>query len=133
MYSMSSILYGSGFVSHVRIPSSFIFLSRLSAHGMAWQTSASCLLSTRDIRTCRETRWNNSSLGCIKKLPEGPYKRGYKAPADITQKHVLKQLGDYFPKTGLIVGIRHPVWWFQIYNFRTQGFGRTPKLPHPTS
>lgn len=67
------------------------------------------------------------------KLPKGPsYKRGYKAPADVTQKHVLKQLKDYFPKTGLIVGIRHPVWWFQsLYNFRTQNFGLDTQLPHP--
>jgi hypothetical protein len=66
------------------------------------------------------------------KLPEGPYKRGYKAPADVTQKHVLKQLKNYFPKTGLIVGIRHPVWWFQsLYNFRTQNFDLGTQLPHP--
>jgi hypothetical protein len=60
-------------------------------------------------------------------------KRGYKAPSDVTQLNVLKHFRDYFPNTGLIVGIRHPVLWFQsLYNFRIQNFGSlNTTLPHP--
>jgi hypothetical protein len=48
------------------------------------------------------------------------------------QIDVLNRLKKYFPNTGLIVGIRHPVWWFQsLYNFRTQNMGLHTQLPHP--
>jgi hypothetical protein len=67
------------------------------------------------------------------KLPEGPYKRGYKAPTDVTQMHVLQSLEDHFPKARLLIGIRHPILWFQsLYNFRTQNFmDLETQLPHP--
>ena len=44
---------------------------------------------------------------------------GYKCPADIREMTALKHLRDYFPNTKLVVGLRHPVWWFQsFYNYR---------------
>lgn len=55
-------------------------------------------------------RYRNKPLG--KKL-------GYKCPADVRELVALRHLRDYFPKTKLIVGIRHPVLWFQsFYNYR---------------
>jgi len=53
-------------------------------------------------------------------LPEGDqYKRGYKAPRDIYLKPSLQALQTYWPKTKLIVGVRHPIKWFESYhNFR---------------
>jgi hypothetical protein len=37
-----------------------------------------------------------------------------------------------WPKTKLIVGIRHPVWYFQsLYNFRVQNLDETATMPHP--
>jgi hypothetical protein len=63
-------------------------------------------------------------------FPDASKKRGYKAPADVGEKHVLLHLKEHFPKAGLIVGIRHPVWWFRsLYNFRTQN--SNTQLPHP--
>jgi len=46
-------------------------------------------------------------------------KRGYKAPRDIADVRVLDLLGEYWPRTKLIVGLRHPVTWFNsFYNFK---------------
>lgn len=56
-------------------------------------------------------------------LPRGnQYKRGYRAPRDVVVKTTLPlQLIDkYWPKTKLIVDVRHPVKWMQsYYNFKT--------------
>ena len=56
-------------------------------------------------------------IAYLRQLPQG--KRGYKAPRDIVQVHTLGYLGKHFPQTRLIVGVRHPVNWFQsYYNYR---------------
>ena len=52
--------------------------------------------------------------------PSGPpspplRKRGYKAPSDITSPVALQALQKYWPHTRLVVGVRHPVWWFESY------------------
>ena len=43
------------------------------------------------------------------RLPPGHYKRGYKCPAEITQSHTMDYFRTLFPKTKLMIGIRHPV------------------------
>lgn len=54
-------------------------------------------------------------------LPEGDYKRGYKAPRDIHNLRALLSFATFWPKTKLIVGLRHPVSWFQsFYNYRVR-------------
>ena len=65
-----------------------------------------------------------------KRLPEGDYKRGYKSPFDITNKGgALDSLQTYWPQTKLIVGVRHPILWFQsFYNFRVM---RGWDIPEP--
>jgi hypothetical protein len=52
-------------------------------------------------------------------LPNRPNKkRGYKAPIDIMHPYVLDILRTYWPDTKIIVGVRHPVKWFEsFYNF----------------
>lgn len=52
------------------------------------------------------------------------YKRSYKAPNEIRRSLTLWLIRQYFPRTKLVVGLRHPVWWFQSWwNFKTaQGF-----------
>lgn len=74
----------------------------------------------------------------IRKLEGLPaYKlKGYKSPVDVTLPHVLQYFADYFPRAKLIVGVRHPVQWFEsLYNFRLQQrshFSTTPmRLPPP--
>jgi hypothetical protein len=62
------------------------------------------------------------------KLPAGPYQYGYKNPTDVEQVHVLEFFQMFWPKAGLIVGLRHPVRWFEsFYNFRVQNWN---ELPH---
>ena len=62
-------------------------------------------------------------------LQEGDYKRGFKSPWDITNRGgALDSIRTYWPQTKLIVGLRHPVRWFEsFYNYRLQRM----KLPHP--
>jgi hypothetical protein len=56
-----------------------------------------------------------------KGLPEGPYLRGYKSPNDIEDLRAINKLHDYFPKTKLIIGLRHPIKWLEsLYNYRIQ-------------
>lgn len=59
-------------------------------------------------------------------LPDGI--RGYKNPTDITHAHVLDYFSKYWPKTKLIVGVRHPILWFEsFYNYRVRlGYDMPP-------
>lgn len=43
------------------------------------------------------------------------YKRGYKSPHDIESQTALELIARYWPETRLIVGLRHPVLWFQSF------------------
>jgi hypothetical protein len=46
---------------------------------------------------------------------------GYKNPGEIRIPKSIQFLSRWFPKTLLIVGIRHPVLWFEsLYNFKVQ-------------
>ena len=45
--------------------------------------------------------------------------RGIKCPQDISSDWSMHNYAKYFPHTKLIIGIRHPVFWFEsLYNFR---------------
>lgn len=63
--------------------------------------------------------------------------RGFKCPTSIVHIDGLDKMKDYKNDTKLIVGIRHPVRWFEsYYNFRVSGFLRgkfREKPPHPSS
>jgi hypothetical protein len=49
------------------------------------------------------------------------YKRGYKAPRDVANRQAMRILDEYWPNAHLIVGLRHPVLWFEsYYNFRVR-------------
>lgn len=64
------------------------------------------------------------------------YKRGYKSPREIVDSRVLRYYRTYFPQTKLLVGIRHPIRWFEsLYNFRVQNMNvkETNKMRHPNS
>jgi hypothetical protein len=46
-------------------------------------------------------------------------KRGIKCPQGLETLHSIQRLQRLFPRTKLIFGLRHPVWYFQsFYNFR---------------
>jgi hypothetical protein len=66
---------------------------------------------------------NGEPADMVRKLYELPagdqYKRGYKAPRDIHNIRALYAFAAFWPKTKLIVGLRHPVLWFEsFYNYR---------------
>mmetsp|Transcript_25922 Transcript_25922/g.39230 ORF Transcript_25922/g.39230 Transcript_25922/m.39230 type:complete len:418 (+) Transcript_25922:156-1409(+) len=52
-------------------------------------------------------------------LPPGNYKRGIKCPRDAENDFAMKNYKTYLPKTDFLIGVRHPVRWFEsFYNFR---------------
>lgn len=54
-------------------------------------------------------------------FPTGDFVRGIKCPRDVENKLALTNYARFFPKTDMIVGIRHPVKWFEsFYNHRIQ-------------
>lgn len=62
---------------------------------------------------------NNVSIELLHK-----FLRGYKAPGDITQSHVLDYYRIYFYNSKIIIGVRHPIIWLEsMYNFRVQNNG----------
>jgi hypothetical protein len=61
-------------------------------------------------------------------LPEGDYKRGIKCPRDLENDFAVGNYAKFFPKTDFLVGMRHPVLWFQsFYNFRV--YNNNPMPP----
>ncbi|KAL7568325.1 hypothetical protein ACA910_018460 [Epithemia clementina (nom. ined.)] len=45
--------------------------------------------------------------------------RGFKNPKQIYQPSALQTLSREWPKAKFLVGVRHPVWWFQsVYNYK---------------
>lgn len=58
------------------------------------------------------------------------YKQGYKSPYDISNKgNALGFIRQYFPKTRLIAGVRHPIKWLESFvNFRIQNGAQFPSL-----
>ena len=55
--------------------------------------------------------------------------RGYKSPNDIMDARPLRILGEYFNRTKLVVGLRHPVWMIEsFYNHRIQNGLKMPPL-----
>jgi hypothetical protein len=57
------------------------------------------------------------------------YTRGFKSPKDVENVNALNVLAQYFPKTKLIIGLRHPVLWFEsFYNFRLRQVGEMPPV-----
>jgi len=67
-------------------------------------------------------------------LPVGNVQRGYKSPVDMSLLHTMQYFQRYFYRTKLIVGIRHPVRWFEsLYNFRIQNARMKilDDFPHP--
>jgi len=64
--------------------------------------------------------------------PGRRYKRGYKAPRDIGNVDALNLLAEYWPNANMVVGLRHPVLWFEsFYNFRVRQGYAMPPAHHP--
>lgn len=52
-------------------------------------------------------------------MPPGNFVRGIKCPRDLEVGIALKNYQTYFPSTDFMVGLRHPIEWFEsFYNFR---------------
>ena len=53
--------------------------------------------------------------------------RGFKCPGHFSRQ-AMRYFRRYFDRTRLIVGLRHPVWWFEsYYNFRYRHLTARPK------
>ena len=77
--------------------------------------------------TYRKTYGNTTSLSAMP-VPTNTIKPpyfGFKSPNEILTGNALETMQTHFPRTKLIVGIRHPILWFQsFYNFRTVDYYR---------
>ena len=83
----------------------------------------------REIMSLQKNHPANILRWIVKSLPEGQYRRGYKSPNDISNGRVRNKLGIHYPKTKLLVGVRHPVLWFEsFYNHRVQNGWTMPNL-----
>lgn len=61
-------------------------------------------------------------------LPQGNFKRGIKCPRDLENEYALGKYTEYLPNTNFLVGMRHPVRWFEsFYNFRV--YNNNPMPP----
>ncbi|CAB9521334.1 expressed unknown protein [Seminavis robusta] len=62
-----------------------------------------------------------------KDIPPGHTLRGIKCPRDLESNLALHNYQTYFPKTDFLVGLRHPVLWFEsFYNFRVNNYFSMP-------
>ncbi|CAB9528585.1 expressed unknown protein [Seminavis robusta] len=60
-------------------------------------------------------------------IPPGRTIRGIKCPRDVESKWARQNYQTFFPKTDFMVGLRHPVLWFEsFYNFKVD-IGRPMK------
>ena len=60
--------------------------------------------------------------------------QGFKNPSDIRRPEAMIYLRQHWPKTKLIVTVRHPVHWFRsLYNFLLNEMGRSTKYLQHTS
>jgi hypothetical protein len=64
-------------------------------------------------------------------------KRGIKCPVGLYTSASIERLQDWFPDTKLILGLRHPVYYFQsFYNYRVMEFHQNKlktRIPPPES
>jgi len=107
-------------------------MHRLAAH----EEVQMCMEEVHSLRNKRPAEL----VSIMYDLPEGSqYKRGYKAPNDIRRYSSLEALQEFWPETKLIVGLRHPIQWFEAsYNHQIRGGANLPsaetmkgaKLPH---
>lgn len=79
--------------------------------------------------------FDNRPAGLVKRLydelPKGNYKRGFKCPGHFSRRSI-RYFKRYFHKTKVIVGVRHPVRWFEsFYNFRMRHAKANYSLPEP--
>jgi len=60
--------------------------------------------------------------------------QGFKNPSDIRRPEAMIYLRQHWPKTKLIVTVRHPVHWFRsLYNFLLNEMGRSKSFLHHNS
>jgi hypothetical protein len=101
------------------------------------------------VMPARETRVLSGSTGAVQMVqalyplqqvplpvtdenPPIKVQRGYKNPAHILRPWALQHFETYWPTSKLIIGVRHPVLWFEsFYNYRLKR--NSDVLPPPAS
>lgn len=91
-------------------------------HGFGASAGDNCVRETADLvhRAYDQWGWANMTSATYEK----PL-RGFKCPQFLERSS--SSIIHYFPQTKLIIGVRHPVRWFEsFYNFIVQTNGRIP-------
>jgi hypothetical protein len=72
-------------------------------------------------------------LSLYQDMPPGHYIRAFKCPRDLEVTLALQNYAHYFPHTDFMVGLRHPISWFEsFYNFRVNNFYKMPSADQLT-
>lgn len=95
---------------------------------MAWRASSSVMSRPRTLPHLTLGKIGLFAKNCYNMDDGDPTKfRAYKNPTDIHNLRAIRLLREYFPQTRLLVGIRHPIRWFEsFYNHRIQNTGTMP-------
>ena len=97
-----------------------------SQNGDPIAETTNVLLSLSSNQTTTTRSGNDSHLG----VPPPCTVRGYKSPSQVRNAHALKVLSNEWPSAKFIVGVRHPVSWFEsLYNFKVGRGVVSPVLP----
>jgi len=113
-------------LGHAKCATSYI-MKYLHAHERVqiWDYEVCDLYDHRPARLVHKlyTELGNSNQSNNNKL----LWRGFKCPGHFSRQ-AMRYFRRYFERTKLIVGLRHPVWWFEsYYNFRYRHLTARPK------
>lgn len=128
---LSSLVRGSEITGDVQFALDFAIIAHpktATTFTMNWLASHRDIqMHKRELHALQEGKPADLIRLMYELEPGYQYKRGYKAPRDIINSKVLDAMAKYFPKTGLVVGLRHPVLWFEsFYNYRIRGGFKMP-------
>ncbi|KAL7581390.1 hypothetical protein ACA910_021980 [Epithemia clementina (nom. ined.)] len=116
-----------GDVSHLLDFAILGFSKTATSYLKDWLRQQTSHISISSLEVCYLNKKQGSNLihHLVDTLDETKL-RGFKCPSHFTRPS-LEWYRQYFPRTKLIVGLRHPVSWFEsFYNFRI----RHPKYPN---
>jgi hypothetical protein len=110
-------------IGHAKTGTTFLQSTWFSAHPEIHMPKKECRLMPQEggaakvVKELYKLREDGAELGIY----------GYKNPQDISRPRALANLREHFSKTRLIIGLRHPIWWFQsFYNYRLKRGGDLP-------
>lgn len=102
-------------------------LKLLSNHTLTLENKERCDLNINDIPLLVNDLYKLKSKTSNRLLAKKPPITGLKCPLDISSFTSLQNYASYFYDSNLIIGLRHPIKWFEsFYNFRVRNMNNMP-------